>query len=88
MLFRSIGSRGTVEINPRDAMARDADIRGMVLFNASPRELASIHAAIGAGLVSGTLHPVIDREIPLAEAARAHHEIIESSHYGKIILVP
>jgi len=83
-----IGSRGTVEINPRDAMARDADIRGMVLFNASPRELASIHAAIGAGLVSGTLHPVIDREIPLAEAARAHHEIIESSHYGKIILVP
>lgn len=83
-----IGSRGSVEINPRDTMARDVDIRGMVLFNASPRELASIHAAIGAGLVNGTLRPVIGRELPLAEAARAHHEIMEASHHGKIVLVP
>src|SRR5439155_17501325 len=40
-----IGSRGRVEIDPRDAMQRDADIRGMVLPNTQPEELASIHAA-------------------------------------------
>jgi NADPH2:quinone reductase len=30
-----VGSRAPIEINPRDAMGRDADIRGMVLFNAT-----------------------------------------------------
>src|SRR6201993_1901810 len=37
-----IGSRGRVEINPRDAMQRDVDLRGMVLPNTPPAELASI----------------------------------------------
>jgi NADPH2:quinone reductase len=83
-----IGSRGTVEINPRDAMSRDATILGMVLMNASEPEILSIHAALGAGFENGTLCPVIGRELPLAEAALAHHEVIESSAYGKIVLIP
>ena len=33
-----IGNRGKVEIDPREAMARDADIRGMVLSNAPAEE--------------------------------------------------
>ena len=45
-----IGNRGTIEINPRDAMGRDATVLGMALWNSSDRELASLHAAIGAGL--------------------------------------
>jgi NADPH2:quinone reductase len=83
-----IGSRGTVEIDPRDAMRRDAAILGMVLMNAAGRDIASIHAALGAGLENGTLHPVIGKEMPLTEAPRAHHEIMESSAYGKIVLIP
>lgn len=83
-----IGSRGTVEIDPRDAMRRDAAILGMVLMNASERDLFSIHAALGAGLENGSLNPVVGKEMPLAEAARAHHEIMESSSYGKIVLIP
>jgi len=83
-----IGSRGTVEIDPRDAMRRDAAILGMVLMNASEREIRSIHAALGAGLENGTLNPVVGKEMPLAEAAGAHHEIMESHAYGKIVLVP
>ena len=83
-----IGSRGTVEIDPRDAMRRDAAILGMVLMNASEREIHRIHAALGAGLEAGTLRPVIGKEFPLREAPRAHHEIMESVAYGKIILVP
>ena len=65
-----IGSRGRVEIDPRDTMQRDADIRGMVLPNTPPEELASIHAALVAGLENGTLRPVIGKEFPLADAAR------------------
>ncbi len=45
-----IGSRGKVEITPRDLMSRDADVRAMTLFNATPAELADIHAALATGL--------------------------------------
>ncbi len=83
-----IGSRGTVEINPRDTMMRDADIRGMTLMNASEDELAGIHAALVAGLENGTLRPVVGRELPLAEAAQAHKAVMEPGAYGKIVLVP
>ncbi len=83
-----IGSRGTVEINPRDVMARDAAILGMVLFLAEGKELAGIHAALGAGLANGTLRPVVREEIPLAEAARAHQAVMEAGSHGKIVLTP
>ena len=82
-----VGSRGTVEINPRQAMTRDAAILGMTLFNISPREMAGIHAALGAGLEAGTLRPVVGRELPLAEAARAHEEVLKPGAYGKIVLI-
>ena len=83
-----IGSRGPVEINPRLAMTRDAAVFGMTLFNITPQEFASIHAAIVAGLESGTLRPVVGREFPLAEAARAHEEVLKPGARGKIVLIP
>jgi NADPH2:quinone reductase len=82
-----IGSRGRVEINPRDAMQRDADLRGVVMPNTSPADLASIHAALVAGLENGTLRPVIGKEFPLAEAANAHRAVMEPGALGKIVLV-
>jgi NADPH2:quinone reductase len=60
----------------------------MTLFNATEKELTSMHAAFAAGLENGTLRPVVSRELPLAEAATAHHEVIESSTLGKIVLIP
>src|ERR687887_1046776 len=83
-----IGSRGPVEIDPRDTMQRDVDLRGMVLPNTPPAELASIHAALVAGLENGTLRPLIGKEFPLAEAAQAHRAVMESGAFGKIIFVP
>jgi NADPH2:quinone reductase len=83
-----IGSRGRIEIDPRDAMIRDASILGMLLFNTTQTEVSSIHAALAAGLENGTLRPVIGREMSLAEAPRAHREIMEPGAYGKIVLIP
>jgi NADPH2:quinone reductase len=83
-----IGSRGTVEIDPRNAMMREATILGMTLYNANAKELASMHAAFVAGLEDGTLRPVVSREIPLAKAATAHHAVMEASTLGKIVLIP
>src|SRR5712691_8967370 len=83
-----IGSRGPVEINPRDTMQRDVDVRGMILPNTPPAQLASIHAALVAGLENGTLRPVIGKEFPLADAAQAHQAVMEPGALGKIVLVP
>ena len=83
-----IGSRGPVEINPRDAMARDAEIRGMILANTPPAELARIHAALFLGFENGAFNPVIARELPLAAAPAAHQAVMEPGASGKIILLP
>jgi NADPH2:quinone reductase len=83
-----VGNRGTIEINPRDAMGRDGSIICMSLWNTSQKDLISIHAALVAGLENETLRPFIRHEIPLAEAPRAHEIIMEPGAYGKIILVP
>lgn len=83
-----IGSRGPVEINPRDTMSRTADIRGMTLMNATPNELKGIHAAIIAGLKNGTLRPIINRSFPLADAGKAHEAMLAPGSYGKNVLIP
>jgi NADPH:quinone reductase len=83
-----IGNRGNIEINPREAMMREADIRGLTLFAATEADLREIHAAIVAGLENGTLRPVVGQELPLAEAPRAHQSVMESGACGKIVLVP
>ena len=83
-----IGSRGAVEVNPRDTMTRDAAILGVALLIISPEDLKSAHAAIVAGLENKTLRPVVGQEIPLAEAPRAHAAVLEPGAYGKIVLVP
>jgi len=83
-----VGNRGTIEIDPRQAMSRDADIRGLILFNTPPEEMASLHAAIGAGLRDGTLRPVVGQRFPLADAPRAHEAVLAPGAYGKIVLIP
>jgi len=83
-----IGCRGTVEIDPRDTMRRDASILGVLIFNASEADLASIHAALGAGFENGTLTPVIGKELPLSDAPEAHRAVLRSGAYGKIVVIP
>jgi len=83
-----IGNRGSVDFNPRLAMNKNAAILGVALFHASPAQLAGIHAALVEGLRNGTLRPVIQQELPLAQASRAHDAVMENGHHGKIVLVP
>ncbi|MBI1737253.1 MAG: NADPH:quinone reductase [Candidatus Rokubacteria bacterium] len=83
-----IGNRGTIEINPRAAMNKNAAILGMALYHATPSQLAGIHAALVEGLRNGTLRPVIAQELPLAQAARSHEAVMADGHHGKIVLAP
>ena len=83
-----IGSRGTVQVDPRDLMSRDAEVRGMSLSVAPEDEMVRAHAAVAAGLESGALRPVVGAELPLADAAGAHRQVIDGPAYGKIVLLP
>jgi len=83
-----VGSRGRVEIDPRDIMAREATVMGTLLFKMTECEEASLRSALSAGLENGTLRPVVGQEFRLADAAAAHQKIMEGGAYGKIVLIP
>lgn len=82
-----VGSRGSVEVTPRDLMNVDGAILAMLLPNATAAELAEAHRAIAIGLRDGSLRPVVGRELPLAEAPRAHRLLHERPALGKVVLV-
>ncbi len=81
-----IGNRGRVEIDPRQAMTREAAILGTTLWSATPEEYRETHAALGAALATGVLKPTVGRELRLDEAPEAHRAILEDSAVGKIVL--
>lgn len=81
-----VGSRGPVEILPRDLMSREADIRGVTYFGAVGEEWLEIHQNIVKGLQSGALNPVVGKTMPLEHAAKAHEVIMQGGAQGKIIL--
>ena len=83
-----VGSRGNIEITPRDLMRCDSCVMGMTLFNASDNELEEIYSSINKGLQDGSLDPLVGHELPLSDAPRAHVMVMESGAYGKIVLVP
>jgi len=83
-----IGSRGDVTISPRDIMSRRGSIHAFTLWGITEAEEKEIHAGILAGLENGTQRPVVGKELPLAEAPRAHKEVLEPGSFGKIVLVP
>ena len=83
-----IGNRGTIDMSPRDAMAKDASIIGMMLLNITPEESRLIDSAIAVGLDSGTMKPVVGKELPLDKAAQAHEDILSPGSLGKIVLIP
>jgi len=83
-----VGSRGRIEIDPRDVMSREAAVLGVLLWRVPDGEAAEIHAALQAGLAGGTLRPVVAAELPLASAPEAHRRITAGDARGKIVLVP
>jgi NADPH2:quinone reductase len=82
-----VGSRGPIEINPRDTMVKEAMISGVMLFNASPKELSEAHAMIQTGVECEWLRPIVGKEFPLEDASVAHTDIITGSGaLGKMVL--
>jgi NADPH2:quinone reductase len=83
-----VGSRGVVEVDARDLMNAEGTVLGMRGPNARPDEVVAARAAVDAGLRNGVLKPVVGRELPLAEAPRAHRLFAERPALGRLALVP
>ena len=83
-----VGNRGALELNPRAIMGKDATIVGFTNFNVLPGELATAHAAIVAGMERSGYKPQVGKEMPLADAPRAHEDVLKPGAYGKIVLIP
>ena len=82
-----VGSRGPIEVNPRDTMSREAAVFGVMLFNASEKDFREMHAAIQAGMEAGWLRPIVGKQFPLKNASKAHEDIINGSGaLGKMVL--
>ena len=62
-----VGSRGPVEINPRDVMTKEIDIRGLFLTTQSQEQKEQAVSHIAAGLASGAIKPIVSEILPLEE---------------------
>lgn len=83
-----VGCRGSIEINPRDTMAKETNIIGVSLFSQTKAERDESAAALFAGMESGWLKPVTGPEYPLEKAYQAHEDIINSKGaLGKMVLI-
>jgi NADPH2:quinone reductase len=83
-----VGNRGSIELNPRAIMSKEAVVTGLTNWNAAPKEIAVAHAAIIAGMERCGYKPEVGKEMPLADAPRAHEAVLKPGAYGKIVLIP
>lgn len=74
----------------RPLLTRRLTVTGSTLWARTPAQKAAIGAALERAvwplLAAGTIRPVVDRVLPLAEAADAHRLMERDTHVGKILL--
>ncbi|MER6284993.1 NAD(P)H-quinone oxidoreductase [Streptomyces sviceus] len=88
-----IGMQGGVkgELNIATLLNKRAAISATSLRARPPAEKTAIVAAVREHvwplLDAGHIRPVVDRELPMSDAAAAHRVVEESGHIGKVLLV-
>jgi putative PIG3 family NAD(P)H quinone oxidoreductase len=89
----TIGLQGgrTAELDLGQLMAKRASIAATALRSRPPAEKATIvqgvRDEVWPPVRAGQIRPVIDRRIPMAQAARAHEVVSANQHVGKVLLV-
>jgi putative PIG3 family NAD(P)H quinone oxidoreductase len=78
------------ELNLAALLTRRLQVIGSTLRARPVEEKAELTAAFssrfGAALADGRVRPVVDRVLPLDQAAEAHRVMQASQHFGKIVL--
>jgi NADPH2:quinone reductase len=75
-------------VNPSELMGRSRAVLGFWLVHAATRPgmLAEAMDGMFAMVRAGTLRPVVGGAFPLAEARRAHEELLSRRSTGKLVL--
>ncbi|NQX15847.1 NAD(P)H-quinone oxidoreductase [Rathayibacter sp. VKM Ac-2857] len=84
------GTQGSLDIGT--LMRKRAAVHATTL-RARPLEerraiVAAVRKSVWPLVADGTVRPVVDEVIPLAEAERAHERMTASGHIGKLLLTP
>jgi len=78
------------EVNLALLLTRRLRVIGSTLRTRSTHDKAEIIskfiARFGSALEAGRLKPVVDRVLPLEQAAEAHRVVQSSAHFGKVVL--
>eukprot|EP01063_Lacrimia_lanifica_P038682 TRINITY_DN8278_c0_g2_i1.p2 TRINITY_DN8278_c0_g2~~TRINITY_DN8278_c0_g2_i1.p2 ORF type:complete len:343 (+),score=128.95 TRINITY_DN8278_c0_g2_i1:62-1030(+) len=85
-----VGSRGPTQVNPRDIMTKEVDVRGVFLTAQTEQQKQRAVAHLVAGMRQGTVKPVVSEVLPLSEAPTAHVKIMDPKRetLGKIVMRP
>jgi putative PIG3 family NAD(P)H quinone oxidoreductase len=82
------GARGEMDLGT--LLRKRAAVLATTLRSRPPEEKAAIVASVVEHvwplIADGAVHPVIDRELPMTDAARAHRVVEAGEHIGKVLL--
>ena len=82
------GARGEIDLGP--LLVRRLQLIGSTLRARPVAEKAAIVAGFaarfGPALADGRIRPIVDRVLPLEQAAEAHRLVERSEHFGKVVL--
>lgn len=81
-----VGSRGRIEIAPRDLMFTEGTVTAVRMPLSTPAERRDYARCIREGIDSGRVNPPIARRFPLEDAPAAHQAVITGPHHGNIVL--
>ncbi|MEV4627702.1 NAD(P)H-quinone oxidoreductase [Micromonospora sp. NPDC049523] len=82
------GRKGELDVSM--LMSKYGTIHGTILRSRPAAQKAAIVRGVREEvwplLESGAIHPVVDRRLPITEAAQAHRILEDSNHLGKVLL--
>ena len=81
-----VGNHGETTINARMTMKKNLDIRGLSLFNASQKDIETIHKALTEGAEEGWLKPRCNQIFDLKHVAEAHKLVTKGPSLGRILI--
>jgi putative PIG3 family NAD(P)H quinone oxidoreductase len=91
LVIIGLGGGAAAELDIARLLTRRLTVTGSTLRSRSAEQKAAlaqqVRRELWSGFDDGSLRPVIDRVLPLDQAARAHARLESSEHVGKIVLV-
>lgn len=84
-----VGSRGTVEVDPRFLMSTEGSVIGVTVMKTTPEEFKQSSVALLKGIADGWLRPIIAKDYEFSEeGVQQVHKDIMSDHgkHGKLVL--